>query len=92
MKKYYVKLAWGADTESDEDVRDMSEAMRSSLESRRCAVLSADGWSDSPDGPWRKTFDDAEWMPKCEVGYIIHALSEIESRVKPFMTLQMNPL
>ena len=28
---------------------------------------------ERPDNCWIKSFDDAEWMPKCEVGYVVHA-------------------
>ena len=29
---------------------------------------------EGPDRLWRKSFDEGEWMPKCEVGYVVHAV------------------
>ena len=52
----------------------MSEEMQASRESRRRAALSVDGLSEGPDSLWRKGFDNAKWMPKCEVGYVTHAV------------------
>ena len=52
----------------------MSTSMESSRENRRRAMLSADGWSEGQDGLCRKSFDDAAWMPKCEVGHVTHAV------------------
>jgi hypothetical protein len=69
------KLAQWADADAEDDgVPDMSTEMGASRESRRRATLSADGWSEGQDGLWRKSFDDAEWMPKCEVGHVTHAV------------------
>ena len=42
--------------------------------SRRRATLSADGWSEGQDGLWRKSFENAEWMPKCELGHVTHSV------------------
>jgi hypothetical protein len=69
------KLAQWADADADDDrVPDMSTKMESSRESRRRATLGADGWLEGQDGLWRKSFENAEWMPKCEVGHVTHAV------------------
>ena len=67
------KPARWANAESDEDVPEMSEEMKSSRESRRHSAFSAKGWSEGPDGLWREEPTDPEWMPKCEVGCVTHA-------------------
>ena len=43
-------------------------------ENRRRATLGADGWVEGTDKLWRKIFDNAEWMPKCAIGYVTHAV------------------
>ena len=53
---------------------DMSEEMQATRESRRHAALSADGWLEGSDCFWRKGFDNAEWLPKCEVGHVTHSV------------------
>ena len=52
----------------------MSEEMQVSRENRRRAELSADGWSEGTDSLWRKTFNNAEWMPRCDAGYVTHTV------------------
>ena len=68
------KLAQWADIDSDDAAPDMSEELPASRESRRHAALDAEGLTEGPDGLWRKSVDNAEWIPQCEVGYITHAV------------------
>ena len=58
----------------DDEMPDMSREMGASRESRRRAALCADGWSEGSDILWRKSVDSAEWMLKCEVGYVTRAV------------------
>ena len=75
MRKVYPKLTQWADADADDDkVPDMSTEMSPSRENCRRATLSADGWSEGRDGLWRKSFENAEWMPKCEVGHVTHSV------------------
>ena len=66
-------LAQWADLESDDAAPDMWEELPASRESLRRAALGAEGWMGGPDKRWRKSFDGAELMPKCEVGCVVHA-------------------
>ena len=63
------KKRW-ADEDSDEEADVSCAGMSASTESCRRAELSANGWLQGPDGLWRKRFEGAEWLPKCEVGNI----------------------
>ena len=55
------KLARRADVDANDDgVPNMSTEMGASREIRRRATVSADGWSEGPDGLWRKSLDNAE--------------------------------
>ena len=80
---YFYALAtrdaqW-ADIESkDEDVHIM-EGMLASCESRRRAELCAEGRAEGSDGLWRKSFKGAEWMPRCFVGCVTHAVVRDQS-------------
>ena len=73
------KLASWSATDSDDGVPDMSEEIAASHESRRRAALRAEGWIEGPDRLWRKSLVDAEWLPKCEIGYVTHAVVEDRS-------------
>ena len=56
-------------------MHDMSIVLPASCENRRHSELSADGWMEGPDRLWRKCFPDFEWISKCEVGYVTHAVA-----------------
>ena len=53
---------------------DMSEEIAATRENRRRAALSADGWTEGRDNLWRKGFDQAEWLPTCDVGCVTHSV------------------
>ena len=52
----------------------MSGEFAASRENRRRATLGAEGWIEGPDRLWRKSFGNAERLPKCKIGYVIHAV------------------
>ena len=59
-----------ADSDPGDAVPDYSKTMPVSSESRRRVDLGADGWLEGDDGLWRKSFRDAQWVPKCSVGNV----------------------
>ena len=74
MGQVQPKLVSWSDVEPDDGVPDMSGEFAASSENRRRATLGAEGWIEGPDRLWRKSFDNAEWLPKCEIGYATHAV------------------
>ena len=69
-----IRTSGRADGESDDVTTDMSEELPASRENRRRAALSGEGWMEGPDGFWRNVFDNAELMPKCEIGYFTYVV------------------
>ena len=73
LVKEAIINSW-SDIESDDGAPDMSGEFPVSGENRRRATLGADGWIEGKDRLWRKSFDNAEWLPKCDIGYVTHAV------------------
>ena len=73
MRKVYPKLTRWADVDSEDDATEQ-HGFPASRESHRRAVLCAEGWLEGDDKLWRKSFTGAEWMPRCEVGFVTHSV------------------
>ena len=61
------KLARWAESD-DEGAPDIKIKMEASPESARRSEMSAEGWLAGSDHLWRNQFENAEWMPACDVG------------------------
>ena len=60
------KRRW-ADIDESEAVAEMPASMRS----RQRASLNAEGWHEGADGRWRQRFENAEFVPECDLVHVV---------------------